>query len=128
MVVTLQSKTAKKYLFEFLNGMIAIEEITGGETLFAGELEGIQLKELTMEAGDKERLAIDEDLAGGKIRVAIRLRRLVDFQNCFLAISSDQGRPGAGYGRKTTDEVVDLLGRLMPVDLASGLEKLGGKL
>ena len=116
----------RKYvcLATFQNRLIAIEEILGEHPLFTCKLEFIELKKFAILTSHAERFPLDDNGARDSRRTAGRLGSPVDLQNRFLAITCNQRGPGSGNGRQTTDEVINLLSRLLPVDLAGLLENL----
>ena len=106
---------------------IAIEEIFGRHTLFAGKLKFLELKEFTILTCYEERLPFNNDAARSSRRpFQFRFRRFVDLQHRLFAIRRDEGCPCSWNRTQSTDKVVDLLSWLTPVDLAGFLENLRG--
>ena len=108
--------------------MVAIEKVTGSHALFTGKLKLKELKELAIKTSDIERFTLDEDLPWRKVRNTPRLGRLIDLKDRLLPIRRGQCRPGPWNRTQPPNKVIDLLRRLLPVNLASLLKKLGGGL
>ena len=104
----------------------AVEERRGIHALLACQLQLVNLQQ-TVGTTDEQVLPVGHQLPHSTVRRAFRLRSPENLQHCFLPIGGLQHSPCPGIGTQSAHKVIDLLGRLRPVNLAGLFENLRGR-
>ena len=115
------------YYSSFFNASETIEEVAGKHAFLARQLNLHKFQKLTLYRHVKTFVLFFQS-ARLQLGGEGGLGGLEDFQDSLFPIRHLECSPCTGVRTETADEVIDLLGRLLPVDLTGFLKNFGGRM